>query len=147
MLPQGGKLAVPMTMNGVNVRILAHQLLVELVWANVSQWAENAERERTLPNGKIADIYFEEMGYRVIIEVKTQLKQSIVDDVIRKYWSACDFLIIAAPEDQFPKPTVLDALLWETQLDKRIGHLRIGANGVRLTRPPQMLHAKTGMQP
>jgi len=100
-----------------------------------------------LSNGRIADIYFTFMDERIIIEVKTILKHSIITEAITKYWNQCDYLIIAAPPPQFTKPTELDQITWSSPIEEKIGLLHISGKGLFLAKHPQRLREKTGPKP
>lgn len=130
----------------IDMRTVMHTRLVDAVYSNVIRWVEHPRREWKLPNGKIADILFDYLGYEIIIEIKSVLKQSVINDAISKYWSQCDLLIIAAPTGQFPKSPDRSELLWGDGMADKIGHLEIADSGLRLTRPPSLLRPEKARQ-
>lgn len=124
---------------GEHPRVALHTELMQAVLNNVRQWVPDVHDGYRLSNGRIADIYFKYMGEQVIIEVKTVLKPSIIQEAIGKYYNQCDFLIIAAPPPEFREATFLDPLLWVSPIEKRIGNLWVKGNSVLLHRPPLRL--------
>jgi hypothetical protein len=132
--------------NGAHARVALHTELMQAVLNNVRHWVPDVQNGYRLSNGKIADIYFKWMGEQVIIEVKTVLKPSIIQEAISKYYNQCDFLIIAAPPPQFREATFLDPLLWVSPIEKRIGNLWVEGDSVQLHRPPLRLRNSTSRQ-
>ncbi len=129
-----------------NNRTPLHDLLIEAVYGNVIQWASNVRREWRLPNNTKADIIMNVEGYEIIIEVKSILKPSIMDQAIAKYYRYCEYLIIAAPPSQFYQPSLENKLHWTTPLQKKIGKLVIKKNGLELIKLPHLLHEEKARQ-
>lgn len=88
-----------------------------------------------LPHGKFADIvYITKDNDIVIIEVKTTLNHSLVQEARRKYRPYCHKLYIAAPEveiDKYVEP--MRSYDWSHSM-KDIGLLAITDRAVKITR-------------
>jgi len=79
-------------------RDMTHREMQQLIWRSVADFADYAAIEYKLQNGKIADIFYTVANTRIIIEVKTIIKQSLIESAWQKYRSQCDYLVIAGPE-------------------------------------------------
>lgn len=120
-----------------------HRLLQDIVYTNVRIWTDNAETEKRLHNGYIADIHFQWQGRDWIIEIKTKLKYSIFEEAISKYRTQCDYLIIAAPPAELDKLKHDEEMSWAAPIIDKIGLLEISPTGLVLRKAPEELRSKT----
>jgi hypothetical protein len=104
--------------------------------------AVNIETEYKLPNGKIADVYCEVEGIQVIVEVKTELKQSLLENILTKYGDQCDILIVATPPTYHHLKENEIPLSWPNEQVERIGIWHIDWLNLIVMRQPQRLERK-----
>lgn len=118
---------------------LTHHGAADLVAAELRRIDWRTEREFTLPDGRIADLLCKtDDGDFAIIEVKMELKASLLDDAWRKYgrwsnllWLAVPDLIYGKVEPGETSPT------WRTQRDA-VGILGVYHGGIAAYRAPHM---------
>lgn len=84
-------------MYGDAYRDPSHYEIQQLIWRRVAAFAEYANIEQRLSNGKLADVYYQVGATTVIVEVKTTLKESLIEAAWQKYNQHCDYLAIACP--------------------------------------------------
>lgn len=122
-----------------------HALMQLTLTLNIQTWADEISVEHQLKNNSIADIYFRWGGDEFIIEVKTEYKQSLIESAMAKYWSQCDYLLFAAPEQKIPKDKSEHVWNWASPSLKKIGLIAIGYHGLELIRTPERLKRKPGL--
>lgn len=76
---------------------MTHGEMQQMLWRSVAVFADFAATEFKLPNGRIADVIYRVGKTRVIIEVKTFLKESLIYEAVCKYAQHCDYLVMATP--------------------------------------------------
>jgi hypothetical protein len=95
--------------------------------------------EVRLQNGKIADIFYVDSAGEHIIEVKTRIKTTDIEQALSKYRHMCDYLTIAHP------PSPLRALpgdwhpAWSTPAARLLGQIEVDWTGLRIIRQPTRL--------
>ena len=97
--------------------------------------------EYKLANRKIADVYCEIAGARVILEVKTILKTSLIENALRKYGAQCDILIICTPPALEINDTANAYGAWRNNAVNRVGIWHIDWLAVTAARMPRALHS------
>lgn len=120
-----------------------HRCMQLALASNIAIWADWSDTEVRLSNGYIADIKFEWMNLDWIIEIKTVLKPSIIEDAISKYRTQCDFLLIAAPRAQYQNEEVTMELRWISPVAEKIGYLEVDPEGIVLRHMPERLTKET----
>jgi hypothetical protein len=120
-----------------------HQCMQLVLASNIARWADWHDTEVRLSNGYIADIKFQWNRMDWIIEVKTILKSSIVENAISKYRTQCDFLLIAAPGSQYKDQEMATELKWISPIAEKIGYLEVNPSGIVLRHMPQRLTKET----
>lgn len=108
-------------MYGDAYRDMSHYEMQQLIWRAVAKFADYANIEQRLSNGKLADVFYQVGNVTVIVEVKTQLKQSLIQSAWQKYSQHCHYLAYACPfqlchHDQAP---LLSA--WTEERISRVG--------------------------
>ena len=77
---------------------MTHNEMRQLIWRRVAEFADFAHVERVLENRNRADVYYGYKGVRIIVEIKTTLRQKWLEDAYKKYHTQCDYLILATPD-------------------------------------------------
>ncbi len=130
-------------MDGDAYRDMSHAEIQQLVWRKVAEFADYATVEQRLQSNKIADVFYQVGRITVIVEVKTILRQSLIDDAWRKYRGACDYLVIASP----PRLVVSDQAQlipsWEDERIARVGIWWVSWQGITEIRPACRLNVRT----
>jgi hypothetical protein len=111
----------------------------------VLQWkpiAEILEVEKELPNGRIADIYMELIGQKIITEIKSVYKMSLLEEAITKYYDHCDYLIYACPPPSFIPQAEDPLLVWPDQRRSRPGILFVHWDKISFYRLPRSKDTK-----
>lgn len=122
---------------------MEHAEIQMYLYLTYRQHTNNTEMEKLLLNRRKADLYFEYLDGRYIIEVKTEVKHSIIQAALEKYASQCDFLIIAAPSDQFYHVRRNQILAWTEAMHEKVGKLAVSWGRIDIIRHPVRLHAET----
>jgi hypothetical protein len=95
--------------------------------------------EARLQNGKIADIFYVDKAGEHIIEVKSRIKTTDMEEALKKYREMCDYLTIAHP------PSPLHAVpgdwhpAWSTPAARLLGRIEVDWAGLRIIRHPARL--------
>src|SRR4051794_17836286 len=84
-------------MDGDAYRDMSHYEMQQFIWRKVAAFADYANIEQRLSNEKIADVFYQCGMTTVIVEVKTQLKHSLIKNAWNKYSKRCEYLAIACP--------------------------------------------------
>lgn len=103
----------------------------------VSEWASLRDMapllNYRLPTGKIADqVYITKRGEITIIEVKTTLKDSLIESAKDKYRAYCHKLWIAAPENEVENITVVHPMYYWPGSAYKLGVLAVGPRSVTI---------------
>lgn len=130
-------------MDGDAYRDMTHQEMQQVIWRKVAGFADYANVEQRLLNGKIADVFYQVGRIQVIVEVKTILKQSLIERTFAKYRGACDYLAIASPpalvrDDRAGRP-----LDWNDDRIARVGIWWVEWHGITEIRPACRLNVET----
>lgn len=95
--------------------------------------------EWKLPNERIADVYYVDKGIVHIIEVKTELKDSLIVEAFSKYSKYCDYLYIAAGRQPYIRELgSLEMLCWKRAIDK-VGIMLVQWDSITVLRPASVL--------
>jgi hypothetical protein len=130
-------------MNGDAYRDMMHEDMKQLIWRKVAPFSDYANVEQRLPNGKIADVYYQVGTITVIVEVKTILKQSLIENAYNKYADYCDYLAIACPPQlcyNDGPPLLSD---WRAERLDMVGIWWVEWHGLTQIRPACRLDVKT----
>jgi|1186.fasta_scaffold39441_1 hypothetical protein len=120
-------------------RDLTHSEMQSVVAAELRKLWEVVETEYRLPNGRIADIFAECNGMALIVEVKTSIKTSIIQEVYRKYSRHCDYLVIASPFQLEDESQIHAGLGWADFELKKIGRWFVSWHEITALRSPALL--------
>lgn len=106
-------------MDGDAYREMSHKEMQQALFKMFSQIYDVVSTEYPIANGRIADIYIKEKNRVVIVEVKTQLKASLMQECFGKYAPHCDRLYMATPPALFYQDTLPSVIGWaDTHIDK-----------------------------
>lgn len=135
-------------MDGDAYRDMSHYEMQQFIWRKVAPFADYANVEQRLDNGRIADVFYQVGATTVIVEVKTELKESLIESAWRKYHAHCQYLVYACP----PQPLIPDRhrllLSWNEERLQRVGIWSVEWAGIREIRPACRLDVKTpGLTP
>jgi hypothetical protein len=122
-------------MDGDAYRDMTHAEMQQVIWRRVAAFAEYANVEQRLPNGKIADVFYQVGAVTVIVEVKTLLKASLIENAWNKYNGHCDYLAIAAPPQLMPLTSGEVLTGWRQEQHDRVGLWWVQWNGIVEVRP------------
>jgi hypothetical protein len=130
-------------MDGDAYRDMSHIEIQRLILSQVTQFADYAVMEAKLSNGKVADIYYKVGETTIIIEVKTILKQSLIESAWKKYSQHCHYLAIACPPQQCQadRPQLFGC--WTDPNIERVGIWWVQWDGISEVRPACRLDVKT----
>lgn len=131
-------------------RDMSHYEMQKFVWRRATTFADHAQIEKSLANGRKADVYFEWNGERAIVEVKTQLKDSMIENAWLKYSSQCDYLAIACPPGSYQKDDGGLVEGWKNTKLLKIGVLWVDWEGITVIHPARRLGkqaAQTNLSP
>jgi hypothetical protein len=92
--------------------------------------------EYTLANGRRADLYAGVYGTRLIVEIKSELKHSLMEAAIKKYARLCDLLVIATPPALMLEDVDWRSPAWQTGAMQRVGIWQVEWTGVTCVRMP-----------
>lgn len=112
-----------------------HTEMQQLIWFSVDRFADKAEIEERLPNGRIADIIYTFHNTTVIVEVKTELKQSLIQRAYNKYYAYCDYLVMATPERYIRHEARKAPLSWRDTHSEAVGIWRVTWEGIEELHP------------
>jgi len=130
-------------MYGDAYRDMSHQEMQQLIWRRVAQFADYANTEQRLSNGKRADVYYQVGQLRVIVEVKTLLKESLIENAWNKYSGYCEYLAIACPPQLCYQDTAPGVSGWHRECLQRVGIWWVEWHGLTQIRPAARLDVKT----
>ena len=130
-------------MDGDAYRDPSHYEIQQLIWRKVAQFADSAAVEYRLPNGKIADILYRVKATTVIVEVKTIVRQSLIERAWKKYNTQCDYLVIASPPQLVRIDHMSEVASWEDDRIMRIGLWWVDWLGITEIRRANRLGVKT----
>lgn len=120
-------------------RDLTHSEMQSVVAAELRKLWDNVETEHRLPDGRIADVYAEYDGTKIIVEVKTSLRPSLIQEVYRKYREHCDYLIIATPFQLLYEDATHASLGWCNFELKKIGRWFVDWHEITSLKQPERL--------
>jgi len=130
-------------MYGDAYRDMTHYEMQQFIWRKVAAFADYANIEQRLPNGKIADVYYQVGQTTVIIEVKTQLKESLIENAWSKYNRHCDYLAIACPPQLCYDDNSQLISGWARPAYESVGIWWVEWHGLTQIRPACRLDVKT----
>lgn len=130
-------------MDGDAYRDMSHYEMQQMLWRKVASFADYAAIEHKLPNGKIADVFYQVDGIRIIVEVKTILRQSLIEKAWEKYRTQCAYLAIACPPQLVLGEEAPLLASWESELIGRVGIWWVDWCGITEIRPAYCLDVKT----
>jgi hypothetical protein len=130
-------------MDGDAYRDMSHGEMKQLIWRKVAKFADYANTEQHLSNGRIADVYYQVGRIRVVVEVKTQLKASLVEAAWNKYHNHCDYLAIACPPQLMYTDTGGLLGSWAQEQLDRVGLWWVEWHGLTQIRPACRIDVKT----
>lgn len=118
---------------------LTHHKAADLIAAELRRIDWRAEREFVLPDGRVADVFCRtDDGDFAIIEVKAELKASLLSDACRKYGRWSNLLWLAVPDLVYGKVEHAETSpTWRDQRDA-IGILGVYHGGLAAYRSPHM---------
>lgn len=130
-------------MEGDAYRDMTHYEIQQFIWRKVAKFADYANIEQRLENGRKADVYYQVGRTTVIVEVKHVLKESLFDQAWGKYAAYCDYLVMAGRPQ-----LVTDDQYQPLSIPRRMSLLRIGVwlvdwSGISEVRPACRLQAVT----
>lgn len=130
-------------MDGDAYRDMTHSEMQQVIWRSVAKFADYANVEQRLSNGRIADVFYQVGQITVIIEVKTIVRDSLIEAAWRKYNSMCDYLAIASPPQlvHSDRTRLLDQ--WRDEQVARVGLWWVNWLGITEIRPACRLDTKT----
>jgi hypothetical protein len=130
-------------MYGDAYRDMTHYEMQQYIWRRVAPFAEYADIERRIANGRKADVYYQVGRTTVIVEVKTLLKDSLIESAWNKYSGYCDYLAIACPPQLCYQdyPPLLSG--WHKECLDRIGIWWVEWHGLTEIRPAARLDVET----
>lgn len=126
---------------------MSHYEMQQVIWRNAASYADFADIEHRLANGKIADVYYENGETRVIIEVKSSLRDSLIKEVYDKYAEYCDYLVIAMPPHYPSSPCFEPLSIGIGDKYMKVGIWFVDWLGVTVRRYPRLLHNRTAAEP
>lgn len=130
-------------MDGDAYQDMTHYEMQQVVWRKVAAFADYANIEQRLQNGKIADVFYQVGPKTIIVEVKKVLRQSLIESTWEKYRTQCDYLAVACPP-QLVQPSQAPLLgSWRDELIGRVGIWWVDWLGITEIHPAYCLKAKT----
>lgn len=130
-------------MDGDAYRDMTHYEIQQYLWRKVAPFADYANIEQRLPNGKKADVFYTVGQVRVVVEVKTLLKHSLIESAWEKYNECCDYLAIACPARPIFQDGGPQLLSWRQERINRVGIWWVEWHGVTEARRAARLDVKT----
>lgn len=130
-------------MDGDAYRDMSHYDMQQFIWRKVAPFADYANIEQRLPNGKIADVFYQVGQINVIIEVKTLIKDSLIQAAFRKYWDQCHYLAIACPPQLCYQDRAPLLPSWQEARFDKVGLWWVDWRGITEIRPACRLDVKT----
>jgi DNA repair protein MmcB-like len=130
-------------MDGDAYRDMSHAEMQQVIWRKVAGFASYANIEHRLSNGKIADVYYQVGEVRVIVEVKTIVRDSLIKAAWKKYHTVCDYLVIASPPQLIHQDEPPRMSGWPNDRVERIGFWWVEWTGITEIRPACRLDVKT----
>lgn len=125
-------------------RDMTHKEMAVYLQTFLGTLGQLAVREFVLSNGRIADIYATGTLGSLIIEVKTEYRDSYLRDIIKKYANHADRLILAIPEGRAPRQIYRSPLDWlDTSVDL-VGIIEVAWDGVRMIRAATVRQKQVG---
>jgi len=126
---------------------MSHSEMQSVLLKTLRPISQYIEREYKLPNQKIADIYCEIREAKVILEVKTVLKTSLMESALRKYGTQCDLLIMCTPPTLQIDDTWMLLDRWPSEALDRIGIWHVDWLSIVAARMPRALHSNATGRP
>lgn len=123
-------------MFGDAYRELSHDEMQARLYRTWAPIADFIKTEHSLPGGRIADIYMRMCGATIITEVKSELKMSLLDVTIDKYYEHCDFLIYACPPQAQIIVDTAPILNWQNIRRSKPGILFVDWQSITWMRQP-----------
>ena len=130
-------------MDGDAYRDMSHSEMQQFIWQKVQAFADYANIEQRLPNNKKADVFYQVGQIRVIVEVKTIVRQSLIEIAWEKYNTQCDYLVIASPAQLIGQDCGPQLSNWRNAQLDRIGLWWVSWLGISEIRPACRLDVKT----
>lgn len=130
-------------MDGDAYRDMSHGEMQQLIWRKVAMFADYANIEQRLPNGKVADVFYQVGQVTVIVEVKIILKESLLQNAWNKYAAHCQYLAIASPPQSYYDEREYQYSGWQSERLKRIGIWQMQWTGITEVRRASRLDVKT----
>jgi hypothetical protein len=136
-----------MTHTTITTTTLTHSQMQDRIIALMTGYATNIQKEKTLANGKIADVIYEQGLKTIIIEVKSYYKESYVEAALAKYGTECDYLYIATPYGAIPPGDDRGPLWWQDNTVSKVGLIEIADGVIVVRRHPVDLKTGTAREP
>lgn len=130
-------------MYGDAYRDMTHTEMAQFIWQKVVKFADYANTEQRLPNGKIADVFYQVGQTEVIVEVKTELKQSLIEAAYRKCSGCCHYLAVACPPQLCGNDSAPLLTSWSSEQIDAVGIWWVEWQGLTQVRPAARLDVKT----
>jgi hypothetical protein len=130
-------------MDGDAYRDMTHAEMQQVIWRKVAGFADYANVEQRLSNGKIADVFYQVGQITVIVEIKAILKESLIESAYVKYNKVCNYLVVASPPSLIRGDQVHQPSSWEDERISRVGLWWVEWHGITEIRPARRLDAKT----
>jgi hypothetical protein len=106
-------------------RELTHREMQQVIKLHLEKFGLDVKDEFTLPNARIADIWYECSFGTVIIECKTLLSPYVVESVWMKYRTQSNYLAIAAPPAEIRMITNAPPIWGWPMLPADIGYISV----------------------
>lgn len=130
-------------MYGDAYRDMTHYEIQQMLWRKVAMFADYANVEQRLPNGKRADVFYQCGATTIIIEVKIQLKESLFHDTWERYSHHCDYLVMAAPPQLIADDSWGGVSMWQGARTDKIGIWLVDWERIVQARPACRLRTVT----
>lgn len=130
-------------MDGDAYRDMSHSEMQQLIWRSVAGFADYANVEQRLNNGKIADVLYQVGQITVIVEIKTLVKESLIEAAYNKYADQCNYLAIACPPQLIHNDITPAWSSWRDHRYNSVGLWWVAWTGLTEIRPACRLRVKT----
>lgn len=130
-------------MDGDAYRDMTHSEMQQMIWRKVAAFADYCNVEQRLDNGKIADVFYQVGQVTVIVEVKTLLKESLIENAYHKYADQCNYLAVACPPQMVSHDISEQWSGWRDHRYNSVGIWWVQWQGLTEIRPACRLRVKT----
>lgn len=121
-------------------RDMTHAEMQRKLFDCLSPQVDWAYTEFRLPNGRIADLLMQFEDYKIVIEVKTVLKESLFLNAFHKYSKYCDMLVLASPPQLVHQDLDIFEANWVNPAIIKMGIWWVTWDGITAIRLPAILH-------